>query len=818
MPHTFIILDGHPNAFIPTQRIDNTISPTHQLPPLPLWACMVQGTIEFCRVAWDIEQSKKNTINVMVAGGSAVCLNNSSQQSIRILQQQFPLVQPRQAYTHDRLQPTIELALSKYLEEVTETDILKRCRIVLVTLAKQPNEKSFEFRNNPEDPIRDIRSMLYESLQKMNKNHKINHVQVDILRLLPYDSTTAKLPNKITSKQISTDLTMSVYSIPNGKDDLKYAMRHLSQLYYNINLLHISNIPMKSAENTQSTQTVTLYYQANGKHLINQQEPLLNSFIHDPKYLKYRELRLVYAKRSKRALPESEWCTCMHSISPIKLHDLATEVYLGMTFKGSISYLVTHETSLSYTHILMAQDSGIFLHCLNSQLQSQFSECEHSSIGLVGTSTTYEPKTREMMDTLIRPNLFETVHTFLSDPHQSRTIPLNPFRFSHHLPIMTLNEKGLCTSPWIEKSTRWRTCFRDCEGTDKFPITADTHRPIADLAIDVLNGNPSSSGYGIAFGLMHDLLEQLQDVLLKQAIAQKDILNTENLINLIVSQLVNGVTGKSQKMFIKGITKEDAKVLSKKLMVGLYLVGKRFMKDSEIHEQLCKYLLHTIDTNSELSSSSTTTTITTTKDEKEPIKSEEALDNVWGQVNRYENMSLREKEDAAQGYLPDFKSEEHTTAAAAFSGQLPPMIPKVNPNFKSRRSNNNNNNPQQQQQQQQTSQPNYNRNNRYNPPPPPSSSTHKYPDPASAVPYLTYIAPTLEEKALEERQEEEALGNRGNLLWLYWMNDKVKKRGNNEEGDLSSGTELVYKNHQWKRIKKEFLGRTAQPGEKGETI
>lgn len=145
--------------------------------------------------------------------------------------------------------------------------------------------------------------MLYESLQKMNKSHKINHVQVDILRLLPYDSTTTKLPNKITSKQISTDLTMSVYSIPNGKDDLKYAMRHLSQLYYNINLLHISNIPMKSAENTQSTQTVTLYYQANGKHLINQQEPLLNSFIHDPKYLKYRELRLVYAKRSKRALP-----------------------------------------------------------------------------------------------------------------------------------------------------------------------------------------------------------------------------------------------------------------------------------------------------------------------------------------------------------------------------------------------------------------------------------------------------------------------------------------------------------------------------------
>lgn len=206
---------------------------------------------------------------------------------------------------------------------------------------------------------------------------------------------------------------------------------------------------------------------------------------------------------------------------------------------------------------------------------------------MVGTSNVFEPKTREMMDTLIRPNLFENVHEFLTatDP-LCKTIPLNPLRFSHHLPIMTLNEKGLCTSRWIEKSTRWRTCFRDCEGTDKFPITLQTHRAIADLATDVLNGNPTSSGFGIAFGLIHDLLEQLQDVILKDSIPLKDVNKTEKLIQLLVSQLVNGITGSSQKMFIKGIRKDDAKVLSKKLMVGLYLVGKRFMKDSDIHEQV----------------------------------------------------------------------------------------------------------------------------------------------------------------------------------------------------------------------------------------
>lgn len=151
---------------------------------------------------------------------------------------------------------------------------------------------------------RDIRSMVYDAFNLVNKQNPtlkpISHVQVDILKSLPYSQSP--IPPKIISKQVSSQITMSVYNIPNGPNDLKYAMRNLNQLYYNINILSISNIPMKSEKDMQSTQTVTFYYQANGKHLINQQEPFINSYIHDPKYLKNRELKLVYSKRSKKAL------------------------------------------------------------------------------------------------------------------------------------------------------------------------------------------------------------------------------------------------------------------------------------------------------------------------------------------------------------------------------------------------------------------------------------------------------------------------------------------------------------------------------------
>lgn len=254
----------------------------------------------------------------------------------------------------------------------------------------------------------------------------------------------------------------------------------------------------------------------------------------------------------------------------------------------------------------------IFLHCLNSQLQQQFVEAEGNTMQLANvkvegfinppwldTATGNIPKTTELLDTLIRPNVYDNVKEYLEASarnHLCKSVAFDAFRFSHHLPIMhsTAKEKGLCTSRSIEKATRWRTCFRDCEGTDRFPIRHDSSRPIQDLAIDVLNGIPVSSGFGVAFGLIHDLFEQLQDVMLKDITYAKEIKSTQELIAMIVTELVNGMQGSGQKLFIKGLRKEDAKLMSKKLLVALCLVGKRFSKDSANHQQVSRVHLKTL--------------------------------------------------------------------------------------------------------------------------------------------------------------------------------------------------------------------------------
>ncbi|KAI7900047.1 uncharacterized protein BX663DRAFT_554491 [Cokeromyces recurvatus] len=855
MLHTFIILDGHPDAFAPLTRVnDQSIDPTHQIPTYPLWTSMVQSSLDFCRIVWDIQQTKRYIINVLVAGKTPILLNNTSEQDIRILQQKFPHVQPRQSYSHDRIQATIENALQLYQEQSHEY-ILSRCRIILVIVAKDQSEKQFEFRNNPQDPVRDLQAIVYESLNKVNNanpSKSISHVQVDVLRSLSFSDTPEHLiQDKIISKKVTHQITMSAYNIPNGQDDLKYAMRHLAQLYYNINILHISNIPMKSAAEQiqqQSTRTVTLYYQANGHHLINQQEPLRNSLIHDPAYLKYRELKLIYSKRSKRSLSESEWCSCIHTISPLKLHDGVTQVYLDMIFKGSVSYLVLPELShtKSWTHTLMVEDGTIFLCCFNNQLQQQFTEAKDDIISLSkvvkieGFVEHHEtkgmiPKTTELVDTIIRPNLFDNMKQLLHETSTNplcRTVSFNPFLFSHHLPIITHSK--LVTSRSIEKATRWRTCFRDCEGTNLFPVTLH-HRSIEDLAMDVLNGVPISSGFGIALGLIHDLFEQLQDIFFKDIISSKDVSMTKELINMIVSELKSGMEGAGKKLFVKGLGKEHTKLLSKKLLVALYLIGKRFQKDSDKHKMLCNYIVTTIKEKIDVLSTQITDY---TKNTTTEIKAE---DVAWNQFHHYENMSLREREDAAQGLLPETKNLKTVqNDNTMFKGQSVPLYQiknekgiqqqtsvKYNPNFRSRRG-------------QQTMATTHttipatvtaatatatatttatmttttttSRDIKDQ-----TSPLNQYPNPSAAIPYLTFIAPTIEEKEQEEKEEEASLGKPGNLLWLYWMNDKLKKRGHHEEGDISSDAELVYKDHQWKRVKKEFLGRLAQPGEKGET-
>ncbi|KAI8977333.1 hypothetical protein BDF20DRAFT_820877 [Mycotypha africana] len=645
MLHTFLILDGHPDTFATTSRLDDkNIDPTLKVPYFPLWTSMVSSSLEFCRIVWEIQSSQPYLINVLVANKQPIVLNHVEQQNTTTLERQFPHAQPRECSPDDRLQKCIEKALALYVQHHQQDNVtLRRCRVILLTLVKEASEKPFQ----------------------------LSHVQVDVLRLLPYANTPGTvLEHSILSKQISSEITMSVYTLPNHQHSLLHAMRHLAQLYYNINTLHITNIPMKSSTaQQQSTHTVTFYYQANGSHLINQQAPLANQYIHEPDYLSHRSLTLLYFKRSKRALS-------------------ATQVYVGMTTQGSISYLTTPNQSHTndWTHMLRVQPQGnkktIYLHCLNTPLKQQFTQAENDILDLsrVKTENDHDEgflsslhgplkpeenplKIAELIDTIIRPNLYDTIQQFIEAPRKDplcRRVNIHPLRYSRYLPLI---HSSAILSATTDDSVTATTTPTTTTATTKTPSAMQTMR------------------------------------------------------------------------FIEKATQEE---------------------------------------------------------EEEEEDGATSIDAAWDQVKRYETMSLREREEVAKGILPSMVKPERYThppplpSSAGGGGKI-----RFNPNFRPKTDMG----------------------------PSPSPLPPKYPDPSVAVPYLDFVAPTLDEKAKEEKEEEARLGKPGNLLWLYWKSDKIGKHGHSEEGDLmASGSELVFKNNRWKRIKKEFHGRVAQPGEKGETF
>jgi hypothetical protein len=82
---------------------------------------------------------------VLVAGKQPVFINNYNSQNLSKLEKEFPLVQPREACNHDRLQASVESLFKLFIDrQQVEKKMANRCRIVLLLLEKGADEKGFQ--------------------------------------------------------------------------------------------------------------------------------------------------------------------------------------------------------------------------------------------------------------------------------------------------------------------------------------------------------------------------------------------------------------------------------------------------------------------------------------------------------------------------------------------------------------------------------------------------------------------------------------------------------------------------------------------------
>ncbi|KAI8377655.1 uncharacterized protein BYT42DRAFT_571129 [Radiomyces spectabilis] len=805
-PRTVILLDSyHSVAFAPAAaEYPSNVSLAQQPPSIPLWATMVNGTLQFCRLAWDLGSPARAPISVTVANDQPAILNQwegMEQQQLHTVASGFVNNQPRynESINETRLSTALDLAIEHTIAPRSSKQ--HRYRLIFVILCKGADEDGFKARHGSEQVTFDLRAMMCRSFHALKHRCQIH---IDVLRVWP--SSTSIPQDKPLTKIKTDEITMSIYNIPNGQSDLTRAMVHLAQIYYNINTLCICRIPMKNtadtAEGSQSpsTQDVHFYYACGNTHLINQAEPTKNKRLYEPAYLENRTLRLTYLKRSKRPPAETEWTRCMHSISPVQTSHPPTNAFIDMMYKGSTCYLTTSEVKIesptvkNWTHMLGQYQGTVFLYCLDNKLEADFAtmranamemmevkvENDHSS----NLKSIYIPKNKQEFDAMIRSCTFDDLdHAFnAAETGQSPLVKYSPLKYAHFISMTKLlhspsvGASDSKTMKYLERATRWHACLRDGSGAVSDP---NDKRSISELATDVLNTDSECAGFGGFPGLGYDPLLVLKEYMLLDNVYVEQ---ATKFINTLVSELHSVLIGSKLPPYILKSHQYQAPLLAKKLLVALYLIGKRFQHDSPTHMMVCQTILtvlrdmamaSTTDNNSEFDVAKT-----------EP---ENAMDMAWHQATRIEKMTQREKEDLVHDVGPESKRIK-TEGPALFTNQLP-IQPRaagreaksgINPNFRGRRA----------------------RSGAGGPAPP------KYPNPAIMVPYLESTPPTVGSKRAEEEEEKKRLGPTNSLLHMYWTAQNLQKEGLRDEDDESFiRTESVYRNGSWKRVRREFDGR-----------
>lgn len=170
------------------------------------------------------------------------------------------------------------------------------------------------------------------------------------------------------------------------------------------------------------------------------------------------------------------------------------------------------------------------------------------------------------------------------------------------------------------------------------------------------------------------------------------------------------------------------------------------------------------------------------------------VDAAWQQINNYQNMTLREKEEALQPNI-DVKPKAEPMP---FANQLPLGLPAgrgrgrgsgprgksgpaINPMFRGRRG--------------------------HDTPTLDTATTLQYPDVRAAKPWLEPIKPDPNAAEMKRKQKDEQLGAQNSLLRTYWESTERQQFG---DGTNKHDGRIWVTNSQKgvrKRLKKEFDGR-----------
>ncbi|RUP48086.1 hypothetical protein BC936DRAFT_144974, partial [Jimgerdemannia flammicorona] len=488
---------------------------------------------------------------------------------------------------------------------------------------------------------------------------------------------------------------------------------------------------------------------------------------------------------------------------------------------ASIDASPSSSMAIKATHALINHDGVIFLHCLDETLQLGLDAIPNDVLQLMKKRANGEGvsnvKMQEFIDSILTPNILTRLPdshlgpTFaLPEPNRLRTI--EPFRFTPTIRSPHMGEA--VTTASLACETKWWSCMQvyDDEMAGK--------------------GRVVEGGFGSAVGLIADLFEELKQVMVADDIPVGS--NHNKLIHL-VSGLICILECCEWFMFFIGAEltlRSNFYQMIDKLATAATTGdgGGLFPKTIERNNvrwdngnpitEIVVFDWQAVSSN--LGWTSRVTTADATTQTPPPVdlattrtQPQSGTEAAWQQVQKFENMTLRERQDyleqddvkemvmdsggvAGNGTLnrppqPMIKTEPTSSSIpTAFHQQLLPFLTHAPPPSRPY-----------------SGPPRYLRGARagaaFNPnfrgapsrsgtlgstiPANPEETGSKYPDHMVAKPYLHLVHPTHAQLDQERIKEEDRFGDPAALLWQYWMGGRGK-RATGELGEIGEGEDM----------------------------
>eukprot|EP00088_Acartia_fossae_P037285 TRINITY_DN3844_c0_g1_i3.p1 TRINITY_DN3844_c0_g1~~TRINITY_DN3844_c0_g1_i3.p1 ORF type:complete len:686 (+),score=153.62 TRINITY_DN3844_c0_g1_i3:627-2684(+) len=432
-----------PGAYIPLAPVSKSV-----------WTCVVEATLEYCRIVWDLFPVEK-CIRFVVRKNPPEILNgwkNEHQNTASIMTALAGVGRPtpdrKYGAADSAADGGIDLALESLCEptekqvELLEAgkEVINRGRMIIITTIIDDFHRKKLIRT------------AQDKILKINQETEDNDMKLDHVELVIIHTTPTGMEYRIHAEQdmaevISPTLTTLFYTVTAGPA-VSMKLLYLCLKHYDLASTTVTGIPMKEEQNASSSANydVELFHQAEShKRLLGDFQDMV---LATSEGNEYQTCKLKWCTPRGSSASELHHCSAAFRITPTEVNSRQSSCLTNFLLSGRSVMLEMQRRSSgvkTISHMLTSHGGEIFIHTLSSS-RSLLEDPPSISEGPGGRVTDY--RIRELSD-LIKCNLLAP---FFGDPTDKT--PLDKAqsrltRFTRFLPS-TISSTTLFNLPVFE--------------------------------------------------------------------------------------------------------------------------------------------------------------------------------------------------------------------------------------------------------------------------------------------------------------------------------------------------------------------------------